>query len=400
MNRTADAVVVGGGILGCCTAVQLAMHGVKRVVLLEKGAQVAVGASGASGGLVRTHYNNPANVSLAFRSLYWWQHWKEWVGEPTPFVNSGFVQVVGRNEVQTHAGIVKMMQGIGVDVQIISLDDLQELVPGISLEDLGAASYEPQSGFAYPPDAVQALAVRARALGVEVLLHTAATKIVTQSGRVSGVETSDGLIDAGAVVLAAGAWSGKLAEGVGLTLGQTPKRSMAANSGWPSGQGRHPVVIDQIWGIYMRNDRNQRDLFGLEPLEPKQPLDPDDPISFELTPGALEAGLKKVQRRLTRMANSNDPVGWAAPEAYTPDGYANLGLVPEVPGLFLATGGTGSNFKTGPAIGEAIAELVVSGRCTKVDLTDFRASRFAEGKPNVPPFQYGPDIYEGRLSHG
>ncbi|MBI5878086.1 MAG: FAD-binding oxidoreductase [Chloroflexi bacterium] len=400
MNRTADAVVIGGGILGCCTAVQLAMQGVKRVVLLEKGAQVAVGASGASGGLVRMHYTNPGDVRLAWRSLHWWQNWKEWVGEPSPFVNSGFVQIVGRDEVQTHAAIVKLMQEIGVDAQIISMDDLKELVPGISTDDLGVASYEPQSGFAYPPDAVQGLAVRARALGVEVLLNTAATRIVTQSGRITGVETSDGLITAGAVVLAAGAWSGKLAEDVGLKLEQTPKRSMAANSGWPSGAGRHPVIIDQIWGLYMRNDRNQRDLFGLEPLEPKQPLNPDDPNSFELTPGALEAGLAKVQRRLTFMARSNDPVGWAAPEAYTADNHAILGAVPDRPGLFLATGGTGSNFKTGPAIGEAIAQLVVSGRCTHVDLSEFRASRFAEGKPIVAPYQYGPDIYAGGLSHG
>lgn len=400
MNRLADAVVIGGGILGCATAVHLAIKGVKRVTLLEKGAQVAVGASGASGGLVRMHYTNPGDVRLAWRSLAWWQHWKEWVGEPSPFVNSGFVQIVGRDEVQTHAAIVHMMQGLGVDSQMISMDDLKELAPGISTEDVGAASYESQSGFAYPADAVQSLAGRARALGVEVLLSTIATKITTQSGRVTGVETSAGPIAASAVVLAAGAWSGKLAEAVGLKLEQIPKRSMAANSGWPSGMGRHPVIIDQTWGIYMRNDRNQRDLFGLEPLEPKQPLDPDDPNSFELTPGALEAGLVKIKRRLTLMAQSNDPVGWAAPEAYVIDDHAILGLAPNLTGLFLATGGSGSNFKTGPAIGEAIAELIVDGHTTHVDLTEFRAGRFAEGKPIVAPYMYGPNKYAGRLSHG
>ena len=400
MNRSADVVVIGGGILGCATAVQLAMKGVKRVILLEKGAQVAVGASGASGGLVRMHYTNPGDVRLSCRSLWWWQNWKEWVGEPSPFVNSGFVQIVGRDEIETHAAIVRMMQGLGVDSQMISLHDLQELVPGINTEDLGAASYEPQSGFAYPPDAVQALAERARALGVEVLLNTAARKLTTQSGRITGVETSAGAIDTQSVVLAAGAWSGKLAEGVGVKLEQITKRSMAANSGWPSGMGRHPVIIDQAWGLYMRNDRNQRDLFGLEPLEPKQPLDPDDPASFQTTPGALEAGLGKIQRRLTHMARSNDPVGWAAPEAYVSDGHAILGTAPNLAGLFLATGGSGSNFKAGPAIGEAIAQLIVDGRTTHIDLTEFRAGRFAEGKPIVAPYQYGPNKYAGQMTHG
>src|SRR5437016_14053757 len=111
MEHTADVIVIGGGVMGCATAVQLALKGVKRVVLLEKGAQVAVGASGASGGLVRMHYTNPGDVQLAWRSLWWWQGWHEWVGEPSPFVNSGFVQIVGRDEIQTHAAVVRMLQG-------------------------------------------------------------------------------------------------------------------------------------------------------------------------------------------------------------------------------------------------------------------------------------------------
>ncbi|MBI5878085.1 MAG: FAD-binding oxidoreductase [Chloroflexi bacterium] len=398
MNRSADAVVIGGGIFGCCTAVQLVMQGVKRVILLEKGGQVAVGASGASGGLVRMHYSNPSDVRLAWRSLYWWQNWKEWVGEPSPFVNSGFVQIVGHEDAQNHDAIVKVMQGMGVDTQKITIADLKELVPGIYTEDLGAASYESQSGFAYPADAVQYLATRARALGVEVLLNTAATKLVTQSGRITGVETSDGSITAGAVVLAAGAWAGKLAETAGLKLELTPKRLMAANSGWPSGMGRHPVIIDRAMGLYTRNDRNQRNLFGIEPSDP---VDPDSPDAFELTPGALERGLKHVAGRLTHMAKSNDPVGWAAPDAYGADGHAILGLAPGIAGLFLATGGSGSNFKTGPAIGEAIAQLVVTGRATQVDLEPFRASRFAEGKPLAGKNDYAPNMVgEARQSHG
>lgn len=400
MNRTADVVVIGGGILGCATAVQLALQGVKHVILLEKGGQVGVGASGASGGLVRMHYTNPGDVRLAWRSLHWWRHWTDWVGEPSPFVNSGFVELVGRDDVQTHTAVIQMMQGLGVDTQLIAIDDLKELVPGISLEGVAAASYESQSGFAYPPDAVQSLAARAHALGVELLLDSPAQKIGTQSGRVTGVETANAHIAAGAVVLAAGAWSGPLAAAVGLKLEQTPKRSMAANSGWPSGMGRHAVIIDRVFGLYTRNDRNQRNLFGLEPLEPKQPLDPDDPISFALTPGALEAGLAKVKRRLPRMELSNDPVGWAAPEAYTSDDHALLGAAPNLAGLFLATGGTGSNFKTAPAIGEAIAELIVHGRTQHVDIADFRASRFAEGKPIVPLHEYGQSQTSGPLSHG
>ncbi|MBI1800008.1 MAG: FAD-binding oxidoreductase [Chloroflexi bacterium] len=385
MNPTADVVVIGGGVLGCSTALQLAMKGAKHITLLEKGAQVAVGASGASGGLVRMHYTVAADVCLAWRSLYWWQRWREWVGEPSPFVNSGFVMLVGREDGETLKANVQMMQRLGVDTHLITLDDLRELVPGIHTGDLDGASYEPQSGYAYPVDATHAMAARARERGVKIMLNTTATRLRTQSGRITGVETNAGLIEAGTVVLAAGAWSGALAQTAGVTLELTPKRVMAANTGRPQGFGRHPVIIDRASGLYTRNDRNDRNLFGLEPT---LPVAPDAPEAFEVPAGALERGAQSLAHRLPPMARSNDPVGWAAPDGYGRDGHAILGAASEVGGLYLATGGSGSNFKTAPAIGEALAELIVDGRTTHTDIAPFRASRFAEGQPLTGAHEY------------
>src|SRR5712692_5728116 len=222
MNKTANVIVIGGGVLGCSTALHLVIRGAKRVTLLEKGAQVAVGASGASGGLVRMHYTVPADVCLAWRSLQLWQQWREWVGEPSPFVNSGFVMLVGPDDMPQLKANVRMMQGLGVDTQAITLEELRELVPGIHTDDLGGAAYEPQSGYAYPVDATQALARRAQELGIEIQLNTAVT-----------------------VLLAAGAWSGLLAQTAGVPLELTPKRVMAANTGRPASVGRHPVIIDR-----------------------------------------------------------------------------------------------------------------------------------------------------------
>ncbi|MBI5876185.1 MAG: FAD-binding oxidoreductase [Chloroflexi bacterium] len=399
MDQTADVVVIGGGMLGCSTAVQLALKGAKRIVLLEKGAQVAVGASGASGGLVRMHYTVPAAVSLAWRSLHLWQTWNDWVGAPSPFVNSGFVMIVGHGDGDVLRANVRMMQGLGVDTEVISVDDLRALIPGIYTDDIGGVSYEPQSGYAYPVDATQGLANRARALGVEIKFNTAATRIRTQSGRVSGVETSAGVITTPSVVLAAGAWAGRLAQTAGVTLPLTPRRGMAANSGWPSGMGRHPVIIDRALGMYTRNDRNQRNLFGIEPA---LPVEPDAPDAFELEAGRMEPALAVIKRRLPRMALSSDPTGWAAPEAYTPDGQVLLGLAPGVSGLYLATGGSLTSFKTAPAIGEAVAELLLEGQSKHVDSTLFRATRFAEGKLLTGEHEYASTMAgdEGKQSPG
>ena len=385
MSTSADVIVIGGGVMGCATAVQLALKGVKRVTLLEKGAQVAVGATGASGGLVRMHYTVPADACLAWRSLQLWQHWTDWATAESPFVNSGFVQLVGPKDVAKLQANVAMLRGLGIDTHTISLDELRELYPGMNVSDLGAAAYEPQSGYAYPVDATQELAKRAAALGVDVRLNSGALSIVTQSGRVTGVETKAGTLSADAVVLAAGAWSGKLAQSAGITLHMSAKRVMAANVGWPSGLERHPVIIDGASGMYTRNDRNGRNLFGLEPT---LTVDPDADDAFEVLPGSLELDLDKVSKRLPRLGHGVEPVTWAAPDAYGDDYHALLGRAPGVEGLFIATGGSGSNFKTGPAIGEAIAELVVLGRSQHVDLEPFRPDRFEEGRTLVGEHEY------------
>src|SRR5439155_9060593 len=99
-NMSNEVIVVGGGVIGCATAVQLAMRGVKHITLLEKGAQVAVGASGASGGLVRMHYTVVADACMAWRSLKLWQNWAAWVSAESPFVNSGFCVLVSQADVE------------------------------------------------------------------------------------------------------------------------------------------------------------------------------------------------------------------------------------------------------------------------------------------------------------
>jgi sarcosine oxidase, subunit beta len=380
-----DVIIIGGGVIGCSTALHLALRGVKRVTLLEKGAQVAVGASGASGGIVRMHYTVPADARLAWRSLHLWQHWADWVGGPSPFVNSGFCVLVSPVDIEPLKANVKMLQQLGIDTQVISAEELRELAPDVDTSDLGGIAYEPQSGYAYPVDATQALATRARELGVDIRLNTQVRRLLSQSGKVSGVELDEGPLYADAVVLAAGAWSGLLAQTAGLELPLIPKRVMAANIQRPNGFHRHPVFIDRATGMYTRNDRNERNLFGLEPT---LPVEPDSAAASEVPAGVLEAGTSMLVQRLPAMARGAGAFGWAAPDGYGKDGHALLGRAPELEGLYLATGGSGTSFKTAPAIGEAIAGLIVDGRAQHVDLTPFRVTRFAENQPLVGLHEY------------
>src|SRR5436190_18617519 len=221
MSQTADVVVVGGGVNGASIAYSLAARGVI-VVLLEKGA-LASGASGRSSALVRMHYTNEWDARLAWASFPVFKHWAELMGGPAVFSHTGFVNVVGPAYADNLRLNVEMLQSLGVNTTALTGAELKELQPFVNVDDIGGAAYEPDSGYADPAETVEGFRRRAEQLGARIMPWTAVTKIDRRESRVRGVETSAGRVEAEAVVLAAGAWSGRLGRDIGLDLRMRPK---------------------------------------------------------------------------------------------------------------------------------------------------------------------------------
>jgi len=209
--------VVGGGVNGASIAYALAARGVSRVVLCEKSA-LASGASGRSSALVRMHYTNEWDARLAFASFPVFKHWPEIMGGPPVFTHTGFVNVVAPPYADALRKNVEMLRGIGVNTAALSPGELQDLQPFANVEDLGAAAWEPESGYADPAATVEGFRRRGHELGARILQWTGVTKILRRESRVVGVETRAGRIDAGAVVVAAGAWAPRLCREMGIEL--------------------------------------------------------------------------------------------------------------------------------------------------------------------------------------
>src|SRR5580765_3206634 len=205
MTQVADVVVIGGGVNGVSIAHALAARGVK-VTLVEKGA-LAGGASGRSSALVRMHYTNEWDARLAWASFPVFRHWAELMGGPPVFTQTGFVNVVAPEYTEALGKNVEMLRGIGINTTALTPAELHDLQPFGAVDDLGAVGYEPDSGYASPVDVVEGFARRARELGAAVRPWTAVTRVTRSGARVTGVETAAGAIDAGAVVVAAGAWA-------------------------------------------------------------------------------------------------------------------------------------------------------------------------------------------------
>ncbi|HXH83669.1 MAG TPA: FAD-binding oxidoreductase [Candidatus Tectomicrobia bacterium] len=385
MRRAAEVVVIGGGANGASTAFHLTQLGVRDVVLVER-RQLAAGATGKSGALVRMHYTNEPEARLAFESLKVFRAFDEIVGGDCGFEPVGFVQLVGHAHAAALRRNVERQRAIGIDTRVVGADDVRRLLPGVVLDDVGAAAWEPGSGFADPSATTHAFAAAAERGGAEIVTDCEALAITTAGDRVTGVDTTRGRIEARRVVVVAGAWSSALLAPLGLEHGLEPHRIQVTIFRWPAGfTHRHPAVIDAVHRSWFRPEGRVSTLIGVElgagHADPEKYAEGVDDAHVARCRTALGA-------RWPVFAAAGMRGGWAGMIMMSPDGRPIIDrLGPE--GLWGMLGDSGTSFKTSPAIGRCLAEWIVEGAPRTVDLRPFRASRFAEGKPWIDEDNYG-----------
>jgi sarcosine oxidase, subunit beta len=383
---SADVVIIGGGVNGASVAFNLARLGVRRVVLLER-RHLGAGASGKSGSLVRMHYTNEAESRLAWESLKVFRNFDALVGGDCGFEAPGFVQIVDPAHADALRANVAMQQRLGIDTRLVSREELTKISPDLRVDDVGAAAYEPGSGFADPNATTFAFAAAARRLGATIETDCEALRIVTEGGRVAGVETSRGRVAAPVVVAVPGAWAGRLLDPLGLDFGLTPYRIQVSIFRWPEGfTRRHPAVIDSTRSAWIRPEGRAGTLIGVElgagHADPDKYDEGVDEAYVALCREALATRFPAFERSTMRG-------GWAGMIMMSPDGRPVIDQIPSVPGLFVMLGDSGTSFKTSPAIGRCLAEWIVKGQPETADLTRFRSTRFAEGQPWIDSTDYG-----------
>ncbi len=384
--RTADAVVVGGGVNGTSVAFHLAKLGMKNVVLVER-KQIAAGATGKSGSLVRMHYTNDIESRMAFESLKVFQNFNDVVGGDCGWSPVGFVQLVKHEHREALHRNVARQQKLGVDTRVIDDRELREILPGVVIDDVGGAAYEKHSGYADPNATAFGFAAGAARLGATIETGNQVTRVIVENGRVAGVETERGRIAAPTVVLVPGAWATPLLRPLGLDLPLTPFRIQISIFRWPPGwTHRHPVVIDAVHHSWMRPEGANATLIGVELGRGGA-----DPETYDegVDPQFVQDARATLAARLPAFQDATMRGGWAGMIMMSDDGRPIIDQIPSIPGLYCMLGDSGTSFKTSPAIGRCLAEWIVHGTPRLVDLTPFRSTRFAEGKPWVDEDNYG-----------
>jgi sarcosine oxidase subunit beta len=386
--KTADIVILGAGVMGASIAFQLARRKAGKVLVIERD-HVGRGGSGRSSALVRMHYSHPPEVQMALISLHMFQHWREVVGQPGDFHRTGFVRIVHPSESQRLKSNVEMQQRLGVNVRLITRQELKELEPDWTVDEVEVAAFEPDSGYSDGAGVANDFLTRARDMGVTYLPKTEAASLVVDGGRVRGVLTDQGEVAAPVVVCALGPWSGPLFEQAGQRLPIEPEyHQVAILKNAPGMKGGGSACIDSVTATYFRSDGHDKFLIG--DFYGSRKVNPDN-FPQRASDESLEEIIERASQRIPKLENAEVMRGVTGIYDMTPDARPLLGEIPEIAGLHICAGFSGMGFKISPAIGVVMSELLLDGHSRSVDITSFRPSRFLEGKPIRAEFEYQDD---------
>lgn len=379
-----NVIVIGAGVVGCSVAFHVSRAGTP-VTVIDKGAEVCAGMSARSGALLRMHYTFAPEAELAWKSLNYFAHWDAMVGRDREgrgcgFARTAFAVVVGRPNVEKLRANVAMLQGVGVDTHIVEPSELHKVEPALNVDDVALAAYEPQSGYADPVAATRSMAEAAERHGARFILNTPIASIETAGGRVSGVTDAAGKRHpADAVCVVAGPWSDRLLTPLGAPIGIRAERAQIAFFKRPAAIS-HCGCIDTISGSYFRPHGADLTLIGLGDVKAEYEPDPDGFREDNDADFVAEVA-ERLAQRVPAMSGAGYARGHAGIYDVSPDSRAVMGPVPGIAGLYAAAGFSGTGFKTSPAVGAAMAELIVEGRSRTVDLTPFGFERLRLRRP-------------------
>lgn len=388
MTRTADVIIIGGGVTGCSIAFHLAERGVRNVVVLER-RFLASGGTGRSVGIMRQLYPTPETSRMVLHSLRVFQSFREITGGDAGYVQCGAIIAVAPAQRETLAKTLEAQREIGIQARLLTPDDIRELEPRIDPFAVGAAVYEPESGYGDPTGVTTGFAAGARRLGVAIEQMTAVVGLRTEGDRIAGVVMAGGdEIATRVVVNAAGLWCREIADMAGVSLPIVVGRHPVFIIERTSAFGRpHPIYLDLASGTFLRPETGGLTLTGfLDADEPNHPMDPEA-LGADVQFDEVARIMERASRCIPALGDARYQRGYAGAFDISPDWMPILDETP-VRGFYVAVGMSGHGFKLSPAVGRLMADLIAEGRSSLTDLAAFRLDRFAAHAPRAGAFTH------------
>ncbi|WP_418137893.1 NAD(P)/FAD-dependent oxidoreductase [Agrobacterium sp. El2ro-1b] len=371
-NRQADVLIVGGGLVGSAAAFFLRQRG-RSVILLER-FLVGQQASGTNFGNVRRQGRYLRQLPLANRSREIWENIPKLTGSDVEFLQVGHIRFAWRDEqIAAIEDYARNASEFGLDLEIIGKAALRARFP-FSGDEAVAGSFSPLDGHANPRLAAPAFARAARRDGATVIENCEVLSL-EKVGDDFVAQTAQGEFRAPSVLVASGAWGGRLSEAFGETVPITP--------GGPQMGVTEPApyFIKPVVGVstkrpeevmYLRQIPRGNVIFGGVKRRPAAL----DEQRAKYSPACLLPQFAQLTRLVPALKHLKIIRTWSGVEGYMSDDLPIMGRSGRVSGLYYAFGFCGHGFQLGPGVGDVMAELIDTGS-TRTPIEDFCIQRFA-----------------------
>lgn len=372
MTRTAEAVIVGGGVIGASIAYHLARRGINDILVLERDT-LGSGSTSKNAGGIRLQFSTEINVRLSQRSLPRFEAFAKEMGVEPAFHQAGYLFLItDERDEEPFTRCLALWDRLGVPATRLEASEVSALFPELVVDDVRFATFCPKDGHADPTSILNGYVARARDLGVRFDEHTAATAIETRGDQVCGVVANEQPISTELVIDAAGPWAAQVAAMVGVDLPVRPlRRHIFVTEPVPGLEREFPLSVEFASGLYMHRESGGV-LLGMADPSEKEAF--DESVNWDFLPTVVERALA----RLPILERTTVRSGWAGLYEDTPDKHPIIGPLDGVRGLICAAGFSGHGVMHAPAVGELVAELITDGT-TSIDLRPLRHARFAEG---------------------
>lgn len=374
LPKTADIVIIGGGVMGASAAYYLAKRGAKNIVLLEKEEFFGTGATGRCAGGVRYQFSTEVNVKLSLESLPMIERFREEIGQEVNYRQCGYLLVAtNEKDVEEFKRNVALQHKFGVQTEWLDGDEIRRRLPLMKFDDAMAGTFHRKDGTVDPNGVVMGYVNAAQKMGVTALTGAEVIGIAVSGGKVRSVKTTSGEIEAGIVLDAAGPWAGQIGAMAGIHIPITPlRRQMFTTNPLKEVPEDFPFVIDFAKSLYFHRE-GEGLLIGMSNHAETPGFDQNVDEDFEL------ANLEAAIERMPLIEKASRAAHWAGLYEVTPDAHPIYGAT-DLEGFLVCAGFSGHGFMHGPVSGKLMSEYILDGRFSSVDVSALDLKRFAEGR--------------------
>jgi glycine cleavage system T protein len=380
LPKSAQAVVIGGGVIGCSVAYHLAARGWHDVVLVERD-QLTSGTTWHAAGLV-TQLRATFNLTkLARYTSELFRELEESGGRATGFIQSGSITIATTAERMTELRRnASMAEFCGVEAHVLSRSEALDFYPLLDATDVVGGVAIPGDGMASPADATQALAAAARAAGVRILQHTPVREVLLDGDRVTGVRTDTGTICTSVVVNCSGMWARELGRRSGVTVPLHAAEHFYLVTEPIADLPRDLPILRSLdeWS-YVKSEAGKLLVGFFEPgAKPWATHGIPEDASFttlEEDWDHIAPYFDLIARRVPLLQRVGIRLHFNGPESFTPDDRFILGEAPNRRGYFVAAGFNSVGFLSSGGAGRVLADWIVDGY-PPMDLWDVDIRRF------------------------